>query len=176
MNEKILEEILENTKTVKSVIVDKVEAEEKKKAEKKEKAKSAQQKAESKFKNVGAKFNQEEQSNIDERIKELNTNQSQYIKKLVEADLITKTVSLDEMVKEDKKEPESLLNDMVKSYELKLEEVKSELYICETKYVTEIEKVKRLENEKKELVNRLNSFNQFSVFQKIKYVISGKKV
>lgn len=80
-NEKILEEILENTKSVKKIVVDDV-------VEKKQKKeKSSQRKAESKFKNVGAKFNESEQAEIKSRLEDLSCNQSQYIKKLIQDDL-----------------------------------------------------------------------------------------
>ena len=89
----ILNEILENTKLVKKVVVDDVVEKQQKKKEQ-----SSQRKAESKFKNVGAKFNESEQAEIKSRLEDLSCNQSQYIKKLIQADLSTKTESSDEVV------------------------------------------------------------------------------
>ena len=168
-NEKILEEILENTKTVKTVIVDKVEAEEKKKAEKKEKAKSAQQRAESKFKNVGAKFNEQEQDEIKNRLTDLDINQSQYIKKLIQDDLSTKKSLNEDLSSTNESNASNANYEALEATSKRVKELESELYICETKYVTEIEKVKRLEK-------GINEFNELSLFQKIKWVVKGEEV
>lgn len=76
-NEEILNQILENTEEVKAVII-------KPKREKKE---SAQRKAEAKFTRVGTKLNEESMKVFNEKLNELDLNQSQYIKKLIENDL-----------------------------------------------------------------------------------------
>lgn len=86
-NEKILSEILENTKKVKEVVVKKFD-----KPKKNENEKTAKQKAEAKFKMIGAKFNQQKQAEISKRIEELGVNTNTYIKNLVERDLAGKIV------------------------------------------------------------------------------------
>ena len=84
----MLVEILENTQKVKTVIVDKVEKAEKAKAEKAEKSKSAKSKAEAKFKMVGTKLNEVELKEFETKLDTLDTNSSQYFKKLIKFDLI----------------------------------------------------------------------------------------
>jgi|GEM_PF-3976880 len=70
----MLNEILENTKTVKTVIVEKFE-------KKPPKEKSAKQKAEAKFKMVGTKLNPKELEEFEAKLERLDINPSQYFKK-----------------------------------------------------------------------------------------------
>ena len=88
MNEKILEEILENTKAVKVVVVEKEEKLQKAKSEKAEKAKSAKQRAESKFTKIGTKLNESELEIFQAKLEAVGKNQSQYIKQLISFDLV----------------------------------------------------------------------------------------
>jgi hypothetical protein len=87
-NEKILEEILENTKTVKAVVVEKEEKIQKAKAEKAEKSKSAKAKAEAKFKMVGTKLNESELIKFNAKLEDLGINASKYFKGLINFDMV----------------------------------------------------------------------------------------
>ena len=160
----ILNEILENTKLVKKVVVDDVVEKQQKKKEQ-----SSQRKAESKFKNVGAKFNESEQAEIKSRLDDLSVNQSQYIKKLIQDDLRTKTDSSEEVV---------VLNETIAPND------NYEALEATSKRVIELEKEQEEKNnlivdylkQKDTYKNRVKSFNELSLFEKIKYVIKGKKV
>lgn len=85
-NEKVLNEILENTKVTKEIIVTGKEKEEIKTQQKKEKAKTAKQKAEAKFTRIGTKLNEDDMQKFNTKLQDLGLNQSQYFKKLIEDD------------------------------------------------------------------------------------------
>jgi len=88
MNEnEMLIEILENTKQVKTVVVDKEVKLQKAKEEKAEKAKSAKSKAEAKFKMCGTKLNPEQVENLNAKIEKMGyENYSQFFKMCVSFD------------------------------------------------------------------------------------------
>ena len=122
MHDKILDEILENTKAVKTAVV-KVP---------KEKTKRQEQtaKADKKFKKVGANFKLEEFEIINDRCKSLELNTSQYVKWLVENDLkpsqAHKEINEGNESAEPQKEPESDLKDLeIKKFEKQNNELRA---------------------------------------------------
>ena len=84
-NGNILVEILENTKQVKNVVVEKELKIQKAKEEKAKKAKSAKSKAEAKFKMCGTKLNPEQQEILNAKIEKMGyKNYSQFFKMCVD--------------------------------------------------------------------------------------------
>jgi len=115
--EKILEEILENTKAVKVVVVEKEEAIQKKKAERLEKSKSAKQKAEAKFVRIGTKLNEAEMKKFNSELERLGLNQSQYIKKLLNGEL-TPNEEKEEIIESE---------DLLKGFSVRVDNLENEI-------------------------------------------------
>jgi len=129
MNEKILEEILENTKTVKKVMVEKFE-------KKPQQEKSAKQKAEAKFKMVGTKLNPKELEEFETKLETLEINSSQYFKKASKFDfeaneelIKRQEKSIEEYKKyyETEKKKVGLLNSDIKTLEDTISSLKVQL-------------------------------------------------
>jgi len=123
MNDKILEEILENTQAVRSAVV--------KVPKDKEKRQEALSKAQAKFKKVGTNLKEEDAEIVNKRCEELGVNQSQYIKRLIESDLkpseATEEINEGNELPEAQKEPESDLNELqILRDNLQIEKLKSE--------------------------------------------------
>ena len=198
--ENILMEILENTKAVKNTVLNESkikeqakreyaekmalkEQEEAEKAEAKAKKQEAQKKAEAKFKNVGAKFNEEEQEQIKNRFESLNLNQSQYIKKLVAEDLSGEIVDLPSEIETDslkgryeaEKVDETQIqknNYVLKSNNAilkeKAETLEAKLIYAETKKTETLEKMEVLLAENEKLKKEISELVNFDFFKFVK--------
>lgn len=130
MNEKeMLNEILENTKTVKNVVVEKFE-------KKPPKEKTAKQKAEAKFKMVGTKLNPKELEEFEAKLAALDLNASQYFKKASKFDfeaneelLRQQDKSIEEYKKQLHKEKEivRMLNSDISNFKGEISTLKAKL-------------------------------------------------
>lgn len=162
-NEKILEEILENTKTVKKVVVDKVEEAEKKKKEKAEKAKTAKQKAEAKFKMVGTKLNEQELTELNIELERLGLNQSQYFKKLIKGEI---EIDNDKKIKQE---------ELLKGYSVRVDTLENEI-VERRKEIDELEiknnnlkaQINSLEAQKHQIQSELDKEITKSFFERLR--------
>lgn len=155
-NERILEEILENTKTVKKVIIEKEEILEKKKADKVARSKNAKSKAESKFKMVGTKLNETELADFNTKLESLGVNTSQYIKRLISFNV------------EENKELILRQEKSIEEYKNSSERERNKIEELNTKIETLEGKVRSLESDKNTLKVKLDEEVGKSFYQRIR--------
>ena len=132
-----LDEILENTKSVKDAVV---------KKPKETKEKSTQEKAQAKFTRVGTKFNEKQMLELNAKLELLDTNQSSYIGDLIKKDLENINQSKIDFDEEESIDLKAIMQRTIQRQNERINTLTDELSRCQgelSKYEDELSKCQK---------------------------------